>query len=279
MTSIGDDVSDTAFITGYYRSLNEALSQDPWSKLWMTEKAKELGDAFVNEVSPHDPVNIQLRSRFFLEALRRYSKKHEQFGFINLGAGFTTYPYHDFMINQAISFEYDQESVVSLKKTTADKYQQRGLLPQNNHIHYVGLNFDIDSYQKKIDDSLKLLSGSQRPVFVLMEGFFYYLQKETSESLWSLLVSRLPKASRVGVVYLKPEVEKSSAFKRAQKFLIDHCGFNGMQLLYHEKEYFLKGRLTEIDSASHVEAESRYLGENNFNNDNTFNEEMLIVEI
>mgnify|MGYP006259727237 FL=1 len=128
MTSIGDDVSDTAFITGYYRSLNEALSQDPWSKLWMTEKAKELGDAFVNEVSPHDPVNIQLRSRFFLEALRRYSKNHEHFGFINLGAGFTTYPYHDFMINQAISFEYDQESVVSLKKTTADKYQQLSLI-------------------------------------------------------------------------------------------------------------------------------------------------------
>lgn len=272
------DIADTAFITNYYRSLDEELSRDPWAKLWVTDKARELGDSFAKEAVPHDYVNIQLRYRYFLEQLEIFQREVGEFCFLNIGAGFTTYPYQEFMVNHAISIEIDQPQVVSFKERTSLAYQKEGKLPNHKDLYYLGVNFEKDNYTDHLEKLLKDLKATNRPQFILMEGFFYYLSESVSNDLWKYLLSQLPEKSRIGMIYLPPETKDTTALQKTRDFLSRRCGYESDGIVYHPRSYFQSDILEELDHSDHVENEKRYLKTNHCTNDNTFNEAFLIMK-
>ena len=123
------DISDTAFITCYFRSLDPERSRDPFAHLWISDSARRLGDQFKNEVIENDPVNIQLRSRYWVEALERFQREHGEFTLVNLGAGFTMYPYLPFMTSGVRCLEVDQAHVIDFKIRSLAEFSRSGQLP------------------------------------------------------------------------------------------------------------------------------------------------------
>lgn len=221
---IQNDIADTAFITNYYRSQDENLSGDPWAKLWVIDKAKELGDAFTDEVVPHDPINIHLRYRYFFKALKKFKSQFKEFCFINIGSGFTTYPYHDFMRDEVLTIEIDQTSVVNFKEQSSLDFQNKNLLPVNKKIHYLGLNFETDNFKEKIHENLSHLNAQNVPQFILMEGFFYYLSRDVFKALWDYLIEQMAPGSQIGVIYMPTKMKDTSVMEKIDNFYLSNVG-------------------------------------------------------
>ena len=270
------DISDTAFITCYFRSLDPERSRDPFAHLWISDSARRLGDQFKNEVIENDPVNIQLRSRYWVEALERFQREHGEFTLVNLGAGFTMYPYLPFMTSGVRCLEVDQAHVIDFKIRSLAEFSRTGQLPEAAHPHTLRLNFEQEDFEDALDREIEKL-GRDRPVFFLLEGFFYYLSAAVSDRLWAWLQSACHKGSQIGMIYLPPEVQHSRAFRDTQDFLRSECGYDGDHIVYHDKDYFTRGGLKVLDHSSHVELGKRYGASDDYTNDNTFNEHFILL--
>lgn len=86
-------LSETAFLVNWARAFDPKLSKDPWAHLWVTEKSKQFGERFKKKVSPWEEWLVCLRNRYFADCLKGFEKKHKRFTFLNIAAGFTSYPY------------------------------------------------------------------------------------------------------------------------------------------------------------------------------------------
>jgi O-methyltransferase involved in polyketide biosynthesis len=97
-------ISDTAFLVNESRARKVDVSQDIYAEHWVRpgsrERVRDLWDDFAREVYPHDDLELAVRNRYFFAHLLKLVHTSENPVFVNLGAGFTSYP---FLLNQNIA--------------------------------------------------------------------------------------------------------------------------------------------------------------------------------
>jgi len=269
------NIHETAYIVNYYRSQDPELSLDPYAHLWVTERSKKLAQDFDEKVLHHEGPLTCLRSRYFILELQKFYKLHGGFTFINIGAGFTTYP---FILSEEVQcIEVDQPHVVSEKADRLKAFQSNGLLP-HREVEFIAADLnDLKDIERL--ETLLLSKKNQKPFFVLVEGVIYYLPETSAKRMMSMIQNVCPAKSRAGIISLMPEAIESRGIQRVIEYFHDHFGFPKKN--YTTFSYDTFKSLESFHLIHHTDLqqlEIKYCGTQHANLDNSFDEQFYLLE-
>ncbi len=212
-------LSASAFIVNESRARAEDLSLDSYAKLWVDEDVRKLWRKFREEVYGTDPQALAVRNRFFLRAVNEFFKQNPTGIFVNIAAGFTSYPY--LMQNQVETIEIDLPAVMAYKTKKVIEFTNLGCLPKRDITFLAGdLNTTqgIDAIEHNLREKIK-----DRPSFLLLEGISYYL-KPSAFSQFMAAASRLQAhGSELSLDYWEPGNMKNDIFLKFSDFLERRC--------------------------------------------------------
>ena len=172
------DLAQTASLVNESRRRREDVSRDRFAKLWIRESASALWVELAREVD-HTDIELALRNRFFLDRIDYFLNAGAVEAFINIGAGFTSYP---FLTAKACPCaEVDLPHVIKYKKDHVARWQGEDLLPDRQVI-YRGADLREDPSVAALIDELQTWLEA-KPSFVLMEGLSYYLPADARSRL------------------------------------------------------------------------------------------------
>lgn len=216
---IAHDVSGTAFVVNLSRARQVALSEDTFAHLWVTPETQPLWDELAREVYPHDDVSLSLRNRFYLTRLRAFVAANPSPTFVNLGAGFTSYP--QLVDARCHSIEVDLPGIVAHKRERIDAWVREGILPARSlGFHAADLMRPAD-----LDHLATALDGwCADPSFVLMEGLVYYLSRPVLDRLFSMLAHAQQPGSLVAFEYWPTDAARYGVYRRLEAYLARQFG-------------------------------------------------------
>jgi len=213
-------ISQSAFLVNESRARNVALSQDPYAKFWVSDATRRLWEEFAREVYPFDDTEIPLRNRFYLGVLEAGLFLHPDMVLINLGAGFTSYPFLTEWPCACI--EVDFERVVNFKRLKTDEWKRKGLLP-NRDIEFVACDLskriEIAALRSRLE---RELAGRISAAF--LEGITYYLESAILSDLFALLRDIQTEESLIAFDFWTPDAAEHPVHKRFRKFFADRFG-------------------------------------------------------
>ncbi|WDP91460.1 MAG: class I SAM-dependent methyltransferase [Desulfobacter sp.] len=213
-------ISDSAFLVNESRARSEALSLDIHAKLWVDQPVRELWQRFNDEVYDEDPRALAVRNRFFLEQLNLFFKDHPNGAFINIAAGFTSYPY---LVDQPVkTIEIDLPRVTAYKKNKVKEFIAAGDLPCRD-ITWIPADLNRPEDREDLFTELERLTAGQ-PSFILLEGISYYLAPGIFLSCMAQAARIQRPSSQVALDYWEPDVENNRVFSRFCDFLDRRCG-------------------------------------------------------
>jgi O-methyltransferase involved in polyketide biosynthesis len=213
-------ISESAFLVNESRARRVKLSKDRFASLWVDDSTRRLWEAFTSEVYPHDAVELGLRNRFFLERLSSFVESSPEPAFVNIGAGFTSYP---FLLKRPIAcMEVDYPHVIEFKDSRVKRWTSEGLLPARD-VKYVPCDLTVGADRKKLALALEE-TISDRPSFLLMEGLTYYLSKGLFEELLEIFRGVQTPGSAMAFDYWRPENALHPVFLRFEKFFAERFG-------------------------------------------------------
>jgi O-methyltransferase involved in polyketide biosynthesis len=168
-------LSDSAFLVNESRARAEELSKDPFAKLWVDDRVRALWQLYTDAIYPFDPIQLGVRNRFFLHQAAAFFQTHADPVFVNIAAGFSSYP---LLFARAIeSIEVDLPQVGAFKTAELGEFRTQGLAP-NRAVTYSA----ADLHDPQDRQALARLLESRcrgRSSFVLVEGLTYYLPRTT----------------------------------------------------------------------------------------------------
>jgi len=208
------DVSITAFIVNESRARLESLSNDIYAKLWVTEETKRLWKELEQEVYPYDHINLSLRNRFFLDRIKEFVGKHDDSVFVNMAAGFTSYPY--LFSADCRCIETDYLHIMDFKEKKVKQWQEEGALPKRA-VEFYPLDMEDPDSLKKFEKNLGSWCA-EKPTIITMEGLTYYLSAKTLDTLFSFYGKYLIKGSLVIIDFWGPDSESYSVIQRVKKY-------------------------------------------------------------
>lgn len=210
-----NDVSVTAFIVNESRARLESLSKDPYAKLWVTDETKRLWEELAREVYPYDHINLSLRNRFYLDRIEEFVNGHKDALFINMAAGFTSYP---FLIDPSCQCkETDYAHIMAFKKKKVEQWEEEGVLPHRS-VEFYPLDMENPQELKQFKHAFASWC-SGKPAVVAMEGLVYYLSTGTIGSLFSLYEKYLAKGSLVVFDFWGPDSDSYPVIQGVKKYL------------------------------------------------------------
>jgi O-methyltransferase involved in polyketide biosynthesis len=216
---IAHDVSGTAFVVNLSRARQVALSGDVYAHLWVTADTQALWDELAREVYPHDDVSLSLRNRFYLTRLRAFVDAHAAPTFVNLGAGFTSYP--QLVDARCRSIEVDLPGIVAHKRERVDAWVRDGALPERNltfHAADLMQTADLDRLAVALD------GWCDGPSFALMEGLVYYLSRTVLDRLFAMLARAQRPGSMVAFEYWPADADRYAVYRRLETYLARRFG-------------------------------------------------------
>jgi len=163
-------VHDTAFIIAHYRALHEDLSKDPYATLWLRPSLEKWSQDFAEKVSPYDKVLHCIRNRYFYEELRAISKQEQPILFVNLGAGFSMYPY--VLPESTVTLEVDFPEIVQYKQQHVEQFIKEDTLPYREVTH-IPADITKPEGQQKIAEFVS--NYPNHKMVILIEGVFFFL--------------------------------------------------------------------------------------------------------
>jgi len=209
-------VHDSALIVNAFRAKYPRVSSDRFAALWITEESEKWANAYAEKVGPTEVLVHALRHRFFLDELNRFLEIFPDGVFINIGAGFTNYPYLIASITPCC--EIDTELNLIFKKKKLAEFNLNGAIP-DRMIKFITVD-DLNNFNEITALSLVLKEWVDgHPSFVLFEGVFFYLKPETISFLYSILASLQKKGDIVAATSFRPEECSKEMFKR----LVEYC--------------------------------------------------------
>lgn len=216
---IAHDVSGTAFVVNLSRARQVALSGDEYAHLWVTPETQSLWDDLARAVYPHDDVSLALRNRFYLTRLRAFVAAHATPTFVNLGAGFTSYP--QLVDARCRAVEIDLPGIVAHKRERTEAWVRAGTLPARS-IEF----FPADLMQPADLDRLAtaLAGWCAGPSFVLMEGLVYYLSRAVLSRLFATLARVQQPGSLLAFEYWPTDAERYGVYRRLEAYLARRFG-------------------------------------------------------
>lgn len=209
-------VHDSALIVNAFRARKAQISADPFAALWVSDESENWANKYAEQVGLTEILVHALRHRFFLECLREFLNKTPNGVFINIGAGFTNYPY--LIPSQVLCCEVDTEVNINFKKQKLTEWELKGNLPPRS-IKFITVN-DLNNLSEISNLELLLREWiGDRPSFVLFEGVFFYLNIEIISHFYSILASLQHSGDIVGSTSFRPEECTKLMFQR----LVNYC--------------------------------------------------------
>lgn len=227
------DISETAFLTNLSRAKRADLSLDAYARLWVTPRVESMWDELAREGYPNDDVSSSLRNRFYLELLRDFATSRDFPVCINVGSGFSDYPY---LIDAPCRFvEIDYPHILAYKKEKTTQWEARGLLPRRNVVHFgadLSTEEDISAIGKALPD---WLAGGT--AMVIMEGITYYLAQNSLDELFTLYSRLLPAGSLIAFEHWPPDAMTYPVFARLSAYLTERFDWDPSRFTLLSEEY------------------------------------------
>jgi len=177
------DIAKTASLVNESRHRRVDISHDRFAGLWVEPSTTALWDEMAREVYPFDDIELSLRNRFFLERLRYFVRNGVVRRFVNVGAGFTSYPF--LLTSPCPSAEIDLPHVIHFKRARIRQWQKGGYVP-SRRVKFISADVTSPSDVEALRQSLRTWLGRRRS-FVLMEGLSYYLTPFARNRLFTTL--------------------------------------------------------------------------------------------
>jgi O-methyltransferase involved in polyketide biosynthesis len=250
--------SSSAFLVNESRARNVALSRDRYAHLWVTPETRRVWEDFSCEVYPHDDIELPLRNRFYLDILEKAVRERPSAVFLNLGAGFSSYP---FLVERPCrSIEVDFEHICRFKEAKMGEWRAKGLLPQRD-VEFIACDLGSEKDVAALADALRSATGAN-PSVAFLEGITYYLKREALERILSVLRKVQTEGSRIALDFWPPEYEEHPVHGRFRKFFAGRFGhaesdyhFFGTDLLRALDGYDI------VETTDIVELERRFSSE------------------
>lgn len=246
-------ISETAFLVNWSKAKHAEISKDPWAHLWVTKESARFAEEYTAKVVPGHPLVPALRNRFFVDALQSFEKRQADFTFINLAAGFTSYPY--LISPHHPVYEVELPHVVAYRRQKIKEFEEAGQLPKRK-IHFLSLDLNQAQTIKQLEE---IILGQKGLIFVLMEGLLYYLTQEAVDRLFHLWDQALPKGSQIGFVTWSATVKGTPAMKGLRDCFEKWLQWPKDRYTWVEKEYFSKWKnLKILDETDYLALERKY---------------------
>ncbi len=207
------EVHDTAFVIAYYRAQHEALSEDPYAKLWSKDSLKTFADEFATQVSIHDEMLHCMRNRYFHDELQDIATKHKNLLFINLGAGFSMYPYS--LPESVISLEVDFKEIISYKDIATDTFIKEGKLPKRK-VNRIAADITTAKGQEKIKEAISGFENHAK--VIVIEGVFFFLNKKAIETVLDFCAEIQQQDDLVLCISFDETQNDTKVFKRLKQY-------------------------------------------------------------
>lgn len=249
-------LSASAFLVNESRARREDISLDRFARLWVSDETRLLWDAFASEVYPFDAIELGLRNRFFLEALRLFVRSVKDPVFVNIAAGFTSYP---FLIEEPCrSIEADLDPVVSFKEQQVNRWMAQGVLPKRS-IEFVTVDLQSWLSRRLLFRRLEEVIGDA-PSFILLEGITYYLRLRTLHALLSGIGRIQRPGSVLACDFWDASLAGNPTFLRLSNFFSARFGVDESRYLFLDPVRFHQLLEYEVIEETDVQAlEKRFL--------------------
>ena len=215
MTKYSKKTKDTAFWMAGCRAELVELSKDIYAEHWLNDASRVKHKEYTTKVSPTENIALSLRNRFFLEEITTYLAQNPRAAFINMGSGFSSYPF--LKPEDNVYIEIDHPDNIKKKKEKIRQLQKKGLLPRRN-IKFYSANLEESSQIESLIPTLKQYTKREKS-FLLYEGLIYYLSEQSAERLFNLATEIQTPKSRLGIVSWNPGAFDYPVYKRFEEFM------------------------------------------------------------
>jgi O-methyltransferase involved in polyketide biosynthesis len=207
-------ISESAFLVNESRARRVELSRDRYAHLWVSDATRRLWEDFSREVYPLDEIELGARNRFFLECLESFARTYPDGVLVNLGAGFTSYPF--VAESKCRCIEIDYEHVVAFKREKIAEWRRQGLLPERE-IEFLAVDLRNEAERHKLRDRLAGKIGGEPSLF-MMEGITYYLDPAVLNAIFKMCREVQSQGSHLAFDFWTPESETHPVFIRFSEF-------------------------------------------------------------
>ena len=252
------DISGTAFVVNVSRSEKVMLSKDIYAHHWITEEARHLYSQLGRQVYMHDDTFISSRHRYFFEKQKEFIKTHNNPVIINIGSGFTNYPY---LLEGEFSYiEVDLPNIIEFKKDAIQKFRREGFIP-DREVFYYPLDLrnatDREYLRTKIFGAVSAPSRSM----IIMEGLTFFLDKETLDILFDLFSSVQNEGSEIVFDYWKHDALDFPVLQKLKSYLENNFGYQNQSYFLFDKDYIETKKSYVISETKQIhEIETKYAG-------------------
>lgn len=174
---------------------------------------------FRAEVYPHDDLALAVRNRFFLAELSDFTARFPDAAFVNIGAGFTSYP---FLLRAPLAtVEIDLPHVVAFKRQRMERLVHDGILPARD-VSFIGVDVMREEGPSSLAAALERFR--ERPLFVLMEGLSYYLTRPVLHALLAIISAAQRTSDIMALDFWRPSIARHPVYARLQDFFARRFG-------------------------------------------------------
>jgi len=245
-------ISESAFLVNESRSRRTDISKDIYSHLWTNTKTKKLWDDFSKKVYSFDDIELSIRNRFFLEQLKLFVDNNSNPIFINIAAGFTSYP---FLLNKKCRYvEIDYKHIISYKNNMINKWIKEGLLPNRNIIFLSTDLINIAEVNVLFRKLSEIINNS--PSFILLEGISYFLDEKSFNYIFKNCRDIQKTNSILAFDFWQLKNETQPVFKRLRNFFSEKFDFHLTKYNLFDSDYIknIQGYdIIEINSVQELE--------------------------
>jgi O-methyltransferase involved in polyketide biosynthesis len=162
----------------YYRAQNPNASRDSFAHLWIRDGVATWANQFEEHVSHYEGILHCMRNRYFHDALQQYTSNNPTALCLNLGAGFSMYPYS--LPETLVHLEIDFPEIVQFKDENTAQFNKAGNIPHRN-VTRLAANIVTNEGQDAIRKALSNFQKTRK--IILIEGVFFFLRKNEIASV------------------------------------------------------------------------------------------------
>ncbi|GEM_PF-3617143 len=251
-------VADTAFMVSWIRAQHPTLSKDHWGHLWATDVAREIGADYARVTGALNARAVCLRHRFFAETALAFSRQHPAMALVNIGAGFTSYP---FLLDAAhYSIEMDLQSVIEFREARVREWMTTGALPHRT-MNFCSIDLENATAEKMLRD-LFLQRVGTRPTLVIMEGLLYYLTRPAVDRVFTILSEVLSPHSRIATVAWPHALQNTTVFQAVDTYFQTRLQRPPRAYTFLDADFFHTWKdLRCVETVDYLTVERRYAEE------------------
>ena len=173
-------ISQTAFyccgVRMHDAERDKPVCGDIYAKTFMNEDGLRILETFKDETRPN--ISNVGRHRIIDDLLRQELIIHPDLCVVLIGAGFDSRAYR---LDSGTWIELDEPQVIAYKNERLPASECK------NELHRIAIDFSTDSLEEKVSSF-----AGRRPVVVVIEGVFMYLEQDTIEQLLQTLHRLFP---------------------------------------------------------------------------------------